>query len=131
MRSRVYLSVIFLSQIFLLAACTSTLNAAPTSTPAPVTVSLTTDPNPAVVGDIIMRFLVKDDQGNPINGATVTVLADHTDMRGMTMGGAATDQGDGIYAIEANFSMKGNWKITVQVTRSTLNYEQEIMLSVN
>lgn len=131
MRSKVYLSVIFLGLIFLLTACADTRNTTPTSTAAPVTVSLTTDPDPAVVGDVMLKFQVNDGQGKPINDATVTVLADHTDMRGMTMGGAATDQGNGIYAIGTNFSMKGKWKVTVQVTSSTLNYEQEIMLTVN
>ena len=74
--------------------------------------------------------MITDGDGNPIEGATVDVSADHTDMTGMTMGGAATDQGGGKYAINANFSMSGNWKLTVYVRKDGLDYKEDIDFKV-
>jgi hypothetical protein len=56
----------------------------------------------------------------------VDVSADHTDMTGMGMNGAATDQGGGKYSINANFSMMGNWKLTVYVRKDGLDYKEDI-----
>jgi hypothetical protein len=60
----------------------------------------------------------------------VDVSTDHTGMTGMTMGGAATDQGGGTYAIKANFSMSGNWKLTVHVRKDGLDYKEDIDLKI-
>ena len=87
-------------------------------------------PDPPVVGDVLLYFNVVDDQGQPVTGAEVNVMADHTDMSGMTMQGNATDQGKGIYAITTNFSMAGQWKITVQIKNEALDYKQDIDLNI-
>jgi FtsP/CotA-like multicopper oxidase with cupredoxin domain len=63
-------------------------------------------------------------------GATVNVSADHTDITGMGLSGAATDQCAGKYSIKANFSMSGNWKIKVYVRKDGLDYSEEIDLPV-
>jgi hypothetical protein len=61
----------------------------------------------------------------------VDVSADHTDMTGMSMSGAATDQGLGKYSINANFSMSGNWKLTVYVRNDQgLDYKEDIVFQV-
>ena len=44
----------------------------------------------------------------------------------MDMSGAATDQGGGKYAVNANFSMNGNWKLKVYVRKESLDYSEEI-----
>lgn len=82
------------------------------------------------MGDIELTLSITDAEGNPIEEATVDVSADHTDMTGMTMSGAATDQGDGNYAINTNFSMSGNWKLTVYVRKDKLDYKEDIQLKV-
>lgn len=116
----------------LLAACAG---AAPTlqdaqSGPAPATISLATNPNPAKVGDVELRFSVTDEKGQPLTGADFDVFADHTDMSEMTMHGKAIEQGNGLYAITANFSMAGNWKLSVEVKKAGLDYKQDIELKV-
>ena len=83
-----------------------------------------------MVGNVELVFTITDPDGNPIEGATMDVSADHTDMTGMTMGGAATDQGGGKYAIKADFSMSGNWKLTVYVRKDGLDYKEDIDLTV-
>ena len=116
----------------LLAACGS--GSAATSTPEtsgkPVNIEVDTSPNPAAMGDIEMILNITDASGNPIEGATVDVTATHIDMTGMDMSGAATEQGAGKYAINANFSMSGNWKLKVYVRKEGLDYSEEIDLPV-
>jgi len=46
------------------------------------------------------------------------------------MHGKATEQGDGVYAITANFSMDGNWKLTVQVKKDNLDYQMDIPMVI-
>jgi len=131
MRRLILFNVIMLLAVFL-AACGSG-NAA---TPAPqdsgklVNISVDTNPNPAAMGDIELILSVTDASGNPIEGATVDVTAIHTDMTGMDMSGAATEQGEGKYAINAKFSMSGNWKLKVYVRKEGLDYSEEIDLSI-
>jgi len=82
------------------------------------------------MGDIELALILTDANGNPIEGATVDVSADHTDMTGMGMSGVAAEQGDGRYSINANFEMSGNWKLTVYVRQEGLDYKEEIELPV-
>jgi hypothetical protein len=82
------------------------------------------------VGDVELIFTITDANGNPIEGAAMDVSADHTDMTGMTMSGVATEQGGGRYAIKANFSMSGNWKLTVHVRKEGLDYKEDIAIKI-
>lgn len=94
------------------------------------TASMQVLPDPPLVGDVLLYFTVLDAKGDPITGATVEVGADHTDMSGMGMHGPATDQGKGIYAITTNFSMTGNWKISLKVINGTKGLEKDFDLVV-
>jgi len=97
----------------------------------PVNVELETYPNPPLVGDVELIFRIKDVQGVPIEGAIVDVSADHTDMQGMTMSGIAVDEGDGVYSITADFSMSGNWKVTVFLRKDGLSdYRKEFEIRI-
>lgn len=131
MRKLVLIHVLVVLSV-LLAACGS--GSAATSAPAtsgkPVNIKVDTSPNPAAMGDIELILNITDASGNPIEGATVDVTAIHTDMTGMDMSGAATEQGAGKYAINANFSMSGNWKLKVYVRKEGLDYSEEIDLPV-
>ena len=113
-----------------LAACSGAATQAPTATAAPVTITLKTIPNPPVMGEIELLFTVVDDKDQPVSGADFDVIADHTDMSGMTMHGKTSDQGNGNYAIKTNFSMAGNWKLTVQVRKASLDFKQDIDLII-
>ena len=113
----------------LLAACGGTARA--DASAKPVTIKVESNPSPAAVGDAELSFTITDASGNPIEGARVDVSADHTDMSGMGMSGAATDQGSGKYSINANFSMTGNWKLTVYVRNDAgLDYKEDIEFQV-
>lgn len=113
----------------LLAACGSAVTPTVTSSKL-VNIRMETNPNPATIGDIELMLTITDANGNPIEGAKVDVSADHTDMTGMGMSGAATEQGRGKYAIKANFSMSGNWKLKVYVRNEALDYSEAIPLPI-
>ncbi|MBA4399286.1 MAG: hypothetical protein C0396_05395 [Anaerolinea sp.] len=112
----------------LFTACSGAGSVAPAQTTVAVTMNVL--PDPPVVGDVLLYFNVVDDQGQPVTGAEVNVMADHTDMSGMTMQGNATDQGKGIYAITTNFSMTGQWKITVQVKTSAIDHSEDFNVEI-
>lgn len=114
----------------LLAACGSAATPAATTPAKPVNIKVDTNPTPAVMGDMEVIFTITDANGNPIEGATVDVSAKHTDMSGMDMNGTATEQDGGKYAINANFSMNGNWKMTVYVRKAGLDYKEELEFPV-
>ena len=124
MRNAIFISMFVIISV-LLAACGSTLTPAATAS-KPVSIKMETDPNPAIMGDMELVLNITDPNGNPIEGATVDVSADHTDMSGMNMSGLATDQGGGRYSIKANFSMSGNWKVTVYIRKDGLDYKENI-----
>jgi len=110
----------------LLAACGS--SAAPAAAPVSAdqeSIKVETNPSPAVVGDVELILTVTDANGNPLEGATVNVSADHPSMAGMGMSGLATEQGGGKYSIKANFSDPGDWKLSVQVTKDSLDFKEE------
>lgn len=115
---------------FLLVACSSGATPEDSASAKPVNIQIESDPNPAMMGDATLTLVITDEDGNPIEGARVDVSMDHTDMTGMGMSGPATDQGEGKYAINANFSMSGNWKMTVYVRKDSLDYKEDIELTV-
>ncbi len=113
-----------------LAACGNAATPPTSASSKPVSIKIETSPSPAVMGNMRLTLTITDANGKPIEGARVDVSADHTQMAGMTMGGAATEQGNGRYAINANFSMSGTWKLIVYVRKGVLDYKEEIQFPV-
>ena len=113
-----------------LTACSAAVTPEATATTPGAKITLQTNPDPVNVGDVELIFMVVNAQDEPVTGADFDVIADHVDMSGMTMHGTATDQGGGRYSITTNFSMEGNWKLTVQVKNDNLNQKEDIMLRV-
>ncbi len=129
MRRMIFISMLVLMSV-LLAACGSAATSADTISAKPVNIKIETSPNPAMMGDIELALTITDANGNPIEGAKVDISADHTDMSGMGMNGAAAEQGGGKYSIKANFVMSGNWKLKVYVRKEGLDYSEEIDLPI-
>ena len=132
MRKMFFISMLVLLAGVLAACGGSAQPVAPveTGSSSPVNIQVETNPNPAMMGDMGLILTITDGDGKPIEGATVDVSADHTDMTGMGMSGLATEQGEGRYSINANFSMSGNWKITVYVRKDGLDYKEDIEFKV-
>ena len=129
MRKMIFISMLVLISV-LLAACGSAATPAAATPGKPVNIKFETNPTPAMMGDMELILTIRDANANPIEGAKVDVSVDHTDMTGMGMSGLATDQGGGKYAINANLSMSGNWKLTVYVRKDGLDYKEDIELPV-
>lgn len=124
------LSLFLVFTILLLTGCAGSGSQSSSSATGQATINLVTNPNPATVGEVELRFTIRDNQGQPVTAADFDVFADHTDMSGMTMHGKATEQGNGLYSITANFSMSGNWKISVGVKTDSLEHSQDFELKV-
>ena len=129
MRKVIFFSVMVLISV-LLAACGGAAKPADTTSPKPVNIVLSTNPNPAAVGDVEIVFTITDANGNPIEGAKVDVNAEHPAMAGMGMSGLATEQSGGTSSIKANFSDSGDWKLTVYVRKDGLDYKEDIELKI-
>ncbi|MBI5933615.1 MAG: FixH family protein [Chloroflexi bacterium] len=129
MRKSIFISVLVLTSI-LLTACGSAAAPTEASSAKSVNIVLSTNPNPAAVGDVEIVFTITDADGKPIEGAKVDVSAEHPAMAGMGMSGAAVEQSGGVYSIKANFSDPGTWKITIYVRKDGLDYKEEIELEI-
>ena len=129
MHKSVFISILLAVSV-LLAACGGAAMPVDTTAAKPVNIKMETNPNPAMMGDMEVIFTLTDASGKPIEGATVDVSTEHTGMSGMDMSGLATEQGSGKYAINANFSMSGDWKVTVYVRKDGLDYKEEIEFPV-
>ena len=129
MRKMIFISVSVLLSVLLSAGggTATPVNEVPSKQ---VNIAVSTNPNPVTTEDAELIFTITDANGDPIEGATVDVSADHIDMTGMGMNGPATDQGGGKYAINANFSMSGNWELKVYVRKDGLDYQEKIDLKV-
>ena len=130
MRKYILVIGLLLSTAIFLAACSSGAAPADSTSANPVNIQVGSNPNPAMMGDVTLTLIITDENGDPIEGARVDVSVDHTDMTGMGMSGPATEQGEGKYAINANFSMTGNWKMTVYVRKDSLDYQEDIDLKI-
>lgn len=125
------LFLLLLAGLFvILAACGGSQPQQDDTTDTPVTIIMTTNPDPPAIGAVTIQFAVTDDKDQRVTGADLDVIADHTDMSGMTLKGKAVEQKTGEYAITADFSMSGSWLLTVQVWNENLDYTEEIPLVI-
>lgn len=129
MRKLLFINLLVAMSV-LLTACGGAAQPTDATSAQAVTIALSTDPNPVVVGDVEIVFTITDAGGAPIEGATVDVDAEHPSMAGMGMSGAAVEQGGGKYSIKANFSDAGDWVLTVYVRKDGLDYSEEIELKI-
>ena len=127
MKPRLIVIVLILILAALLAGCAPQTQEEATD---PVKFTFETNPAPPVAGKNEIILKLQDQDGKLLTGATVDVSADHTDMTGMTMSGQATEQEDGKYAITADFSMSGTWKITAYVRKDGLDVKKDFELKI-
>ncbi len=78
---------------------------------------VSTEPEPAKVGDNVLRIEIRSAQNQPVTDATVS-LEYTMDMPGMMIDKArAFPMGEGLYEAKVRFTMAGPWGITVSVQR--------------
>src|SRR5215212_4092694 len=103
-----------------LAACGDT---PPTATPTGdtnVQITMTTDPDPARPGPVTLTFVIRDAAGQPITDADsqVHIVGDMPSMGHGGIEGDATHLGAGKWQAKGRFSMGGEWRLVVTVTRN-------------
>lgn len=130
MRKFIFINLFVLLSVALAACGSPSTAATQTTSSKPVNIVVSSSPSPATSGEIELTFTITDANGNPIEGAKVDISADHTDMTGMGMNGAATEQDSGKYSIKADFQHSGNWKLTVYVRKDDLDYKEEIEFKI-
>lgn len=104
----------------LLVACG---DAPPTAAPSGdtgVQITLTTDPDPARSGPVTLTLVIRDAAGQPITDADsqVHITGDMPSMGHGGIEGNATHMGDGKWQAKGRFSMGGEWRLVVTVTRN-------------
>lgn len=95
----------------LLAGCRQTT---PTNA---ATLQITLDTaTPFTIGETILRVSVKDNQGNPVSTAKIAVQGDMTHAGMKPEFGTATQGQAGLYEVPFNWSMGGDWVLTITAT---------------
>jgi major membrane immunogen (membrane-anchored lipoprotein) len=81
-----------------------------------VTIAYAPDTTPIVMGASFVTITVTDAQGVPVNDAQVAIIANMAHDGMMPVKGAATTAENGQYRIPLQWSMAGDWNVTVTVT---------------
>lgn len=89
-------------------------------------------PTPCPAARCQVAVLVKNDQGQPIENSDVRYDARHTSMGHGGVSATADNRGGGRYAGAVNFSMAGDWSVSVQVRLPGNNnvYAETVKLGV-
>jgi hypothetical protein len=81
-----------------------------------IDVSLETLPSPPAVGPAQLLVTVTEDTGQPVDGATVELQGDMAHAGMVPVQATASGQGAGLYSAEFQWTMGGDWFVTVTVT---------------
>src|SRR3954453_4722429 len=114
-------AVLLLFVLITLTAC-ETSNP-PTATPGGdegIQVTISTEPSPPKAGNVTVTFTVLDSAGKPVTDADtqVHIKIDMPTMNHRPIVGDATYVGDGKWQAAGLFSMGGEWRALVTVTRN-------------
>ncbi len=102
--------------LFALAGCGRVQQATPATAADGLTITMTTEPSPPVVGDGVVVLTVRDAAGQPVAGATVEIEGNmsHAGMK-PSFGKAEGGQG-GVYRVPLQWTMGGDWYVDVKLT---------------
>jgi hypothetical protein len=78
-----------------------------------ITIELTVDPSPATIGEATLYFELRDAQGQPIEGASLSAKGDMSHAGMMPVLGDSEEIGDGNYSVPFEWTMAGDWILTV------------------
>lgn len=89
-----------------------------TSTAADVNITYEPDRNPAVLGEATVAVTLTNANGQPITDAVVDVVGDMTHAGMMPIFSKGTHSENGQYTVPLEWTMAGDWILTVTVTLS-------------
>ncbi|NWF67974.1 MAG: FixH family protein [Chloroflexi bacterium] len=108
------LRTLILLFVLVMAACRQ-----PEATPTPsvnLTLDIAYEPAPPVVGAVTLVVTVLDAAGTAVDGATVAVRGDMAHAGMTSMDGQTDESENGVYRIPFEWTMGGDWILTVTVT---------------
>jgi hypothetical protein len=124
------LAVLILLATLVTGGCTR--RSASTETATDVRVDLVElRPDPPAVGQAILVIRLTDAAGSPVEGASVDLKADMTHAGMTPVFGDVTDQGNGLYRTSFEWTMAGDWVLTVSgKLEDGRNFQRELQVSV-
>lgn len=123
------LIIVLLCLLLFITGCRE--SAQPTADASDITMTLTVDPAPAKVGDVVLLITLTDKAGNPVEVQSLTVRGDMTHAGMVPVMGAEAVKTAAGYTVPLTWSMGGDWIMTVEATRSDGRIiSQEFDLSV-
>lgn len=105
------LLILFL--VLTLVGCRESAQPTPTAAPDAPRLTLTIDPDPPAVGDAALVISLTTPDGQPIDGAQITVRGDmnHAGMQPVIEASAGSE--DGVYRVPFRWTMGGDWIVTI------------------
>jgi hypothetical protein len=113
------LSLLVLMSALLLAGCRESAQPTPTAATLEqedIDIEMAVEPAPAAVGDATLVVTLHDSSGAPIDDAAIAVRGDMTHAGMVPVLGDVTSGSNGEYRIPFEWTMGGDWIITVDIT---------------
>jgi hypothetical protein len=115
-----FLRVFAFALLLLLAACRQSAQPTPTPellTPTPeIEIEMAVEPSPPATGDAVLLVRLHHPDGTPIENARIAVRGDMNHGGMVPVLGEAAEASDGIYRVPFEWTMGGDWIVTLTVT---------------
>ncbi len=98
-----------------LAGCGRVQKAAPAADDG-LTITMTVEPSPPMIGDGTVVLTVKDAAGRPVDGATVEIEGNMSHAGMKPSFGKVEDGQGGVYRVPLQWTMGGDWYVDVKLT---------------
>lgn len=105
------LMVVMLMGIMLLSGCRQSAEGDSSG----INIQLAVDPEPPQTGESTLIVTLTDGQGAPVTNAAVAVRGDMTHAGMEPVTGEASEEGNGVYRVPFEWTMGGDWIVTVTV----------------
>jgi hypothetical protein len=110
------LMIIFLLVVAFTGCRQSAQQADSTSAESTITIDLVVEPDPPAMGDTTLIVTLTDADGDPIDDATIEAVGDMDHAGMQPVNGEIEDGTDGEYRIPFEWTMGGDWTVTLTVT---------------
>lgn len=125
-----WFAISLVTSMLLAAGCTRR-SAAPDQAPDLRVDVVELRPDPPIVGEAVLELQLSDAAGSPVQGASVELKADMTHAGMTPVFGDVVDEGDGSYLSTFEWTMAGDWILTVSGTlEDGRTFHRELQVSV-
>ena len=112
---RIVCLLVLAALLVALAGCGRVQKAMPTTDDG-LTITMTTEPSPPIIGDGVVVLMVKDAAGQPVARAQVEVEGNMSHAGMMPSFGKAVGDQSGVYRVPLQWTMGGDWYVDVKLT---------------